>query len=263
MSEAENRIDTLCGNCVFAAFDGDIQTGCDANILERHKAKGKEVELRVLGDCKCYMVKDCVCYYWRPERWLEQFPAVVTTEELTQQARKELTLKADIIVYCDEQTDYTQITRTVESIRDMELKPIRVYFANQMCYPSEFLKWVNQNIHDLPWRIETITQPQIDARAIDFVAEKCTGMYISIFRAGFEIPADFLSAIDTALYDNLERFLYLEPAEDINGLTYMRQLHKTLVGNKYGPLKEQLKELCLSQNCPNMIRPLKAIVPSM
>ena len=263
----ETRIDTFCGTCVFAEYDDDKkQVGCAANVLQRIQNQGKETTLEILDDHQCHKLIGYVCPFWRPQEWAAaRFDEDTTVDVMIQAARQEMTLRGDIIIYCGIDSSLEKLAKTIESIRQMSLKPTRIYLANDhMDRPSVFFKWANENVSDMPWRIESIiTSYEDKLRAIDAVSDKCTGMFISVFAAGFEIPADFLSSIDTALYDNLSQFVYLSPADDLNGLTFMRQLHLTLAGNKYGPILEQVKELCEQQNCPNMIKTVAEIVPSM
>jgi hypothetical protein len=266
MSSAENRIDTFCGTCIFAEYDDKLQQiGCAPNMLARLREQGKQVDMVELNEHQCCRIQDAVCYFWRPSGWLDSVAEDTPIETLITKAREEIRVKSDIIIYCDTQTTFTEIGRTVDSIRRMSLKPTKIYFANNhMVVPHAFLAWANENVPDMPWRIESIlAEFNTDLRAIDMATDKCTSLFISVFKAGFEIPPDFLANIDIALYDDLKRFVYLIPSKGINGLTFMRQLYHTLVGNKYGPLEEQIKELCENQSCPHMMRPLKEIVPSM
>lgn len=270
MSQQENecRVDTCCGPCVFAEYDADtkMQVGCGANVLSRIT---KEHELVQMGDYKCFQIVGFTCPFWRPSGWLHQFaePAEgeeFNVQELVARARQEITLRADLIIYCDKDTTMDDLDKTATSIKAMTLKPYRIFIANDnMTAPLRLLDWAREHL-DIPWRIESIlVEYDNKLKANDAVVDKCKSMFISVFRAGFAIPKDFLTCIDKALYDNLDKFVYLSSIDGINGLTMMRQLYETLRGNKYGPLEEQVQELCQLQKCQNLMKSVTEIVPSM
>lgn len=268
MSDNEgSRIDTSCGTCIFATYDEQqTQNGCVANVLSRIK---KTTELTEGKDKRFLRIINFACPFWRPQGWLERFRTEDETSPpddatLVAAARKEVTLAADIVVYCDYNTTFDSLAKTITSIESMQLGPRRLYVANNgMVKPTEMFKWAVDNIN-MPWRVENVFTEETDKiRATDTVSDKCPNIFISLFKAGFEVPTDFLACIDKALYDNLDRFVYLSPIDDINGLTVMRQLYNTLRGSKYGPIQEQVEELCQQQQCPLMMRPVTTIVPSM
>jgi len=264
--EGQDRIDTLCGTCIFAGYNEDkVQTNCAANdMLHRLQQQGKQVVLEDMDDHKCFKIIDCVCHYWRPSTWHESATSDEELAALVDAARREMMLDADIIVYCGPNTTFDEIACTVDSIKKMSIQPIRIYFANDhMERPGKFTLWVQENV-ELKWRVESVlTEYDNFLRAIDAVSDKCQSRFVSVFRAGFQVPPNFLQELDIALHDRLERFVYLTPIDDLNGTTFIRNIHSLLKGNKYGMMAEQIKKLSEEQQCPEMIRLVQELVPSM
>lgn len=255
-----NRVDTFCGTCLFAKYDDEHkQVGCEAAMLERFKEQGKAVVHTETPDgYRFCVIQDCICYYWRPFDWRPQEEDI---EKLVKIAREEITLTADIIIYCDKNTTFDEVEDTIKSINNMTLKPVRVYFANDhMVTPGEFVMWARTKL-DMSWRVESvIVEYDSFLRAVDAVVDKCTSRYISIFRAGFIISKDFLKSIDKALHDDLDKFVYLKPIDSINGMTYQRNLHELLGGNKKMSIQEKIEKLTEEQKCQTMIKQAAAFL---
>ena len=86
--------------------------------------------------------------------------------------------------------------------------------------------------------------------------------YYSVFNAGFKVPKDFIDRINDALNNKLIRFLALK-SESENGLVGQVHVHKKLGGNRDKTFIDKLSHTTRSQGCPELVKDLVEIVPSM
>ena len=100
-------------------------------------------------------------------------------------------------------------------------------------------------------------------RAMDIIAKKSESMFMMFFKAGFEPPTNFLSPIDSYLYDDLKRFLLLEPIDEINGMVVMRNFYNQANGNVGRSLVEKTKKFCEDQECQYLTMPVTSLVPNL
>jgi hypothetical protein len=173
----------------------------------------------------------------------------------------------DVIIYIGpDDEEFQSAGKTTDSLAFNKLKPNNViYCDHKNIKPSTFRKWAEGRCTKMGWRAEHIRESNADAlRCIDICMKRSKAMYVAVFKAGFVVPDDFISQLDVALNDELERFLYLTPYEDdVNGMVLQKIASKNFHGNRENPLIDKLRKKALEQECPEMIRPVTDLVPSM
>jgi len=171
----------------------------------------------------------------------------------------------EVIVYIYENTTFEQMGATLDSLTKGKIKPTTIIFCdNQNIRPSTFRNWIQGRCIKTSWRTEHIREDADFNRCLDLCMKKASGLYVGIFNAGFIVPEDFISSLDIALNDDLERFLYLEPCDiHNNGIVVHKAVNKIERGNLNTPLIEKLRMKVTKQECQYMIRKVTEIVPSM
>jgi len=268
--EQENVVETVCKDCVFATYedpeDINLQTGCQANMLQRFEDTGVTLNEYIDEDQnqKFFGIPGRVCLYNRPQSWKDLLEAKQNTD-LIGVARDEMTLRMEVIVYIGEEDDFTTIGMTLDSLAHNKLKPSKVVLCDhQNIRPSALRTWLAGRV-PLAWRAEHIREGDADfMRVVDIGAKKTTSEFFAIFRAGEVVPKDFISSLDKALHDDLERFLLLKPYDDKgNGMVIQNVIHKQIGGNRDKPLVEKLENVTRSQECQHLIKEVTSLVPSL
>jgi hypothetical protein len=67
-STPQEIVETSCKNCIFAQYEGDTQTGCDANRLEKFLKKENQVVAAYDDTHKFYVIKR-LCNLYRLPTW--------------------------------------------------------------------------------------------------------------------------------------------------------------------------------------------------
>jgi len=267
-------IDTCCLGCVFAqgkftTHDKKLQftqsnRGCHMDVLRRMRSQGEELqEATDNHKNEFYVIRGRMCPFHRTPNWSGWLGQDIEAAKL--QARKEVQLKPDVVIYYGESNVPNDILDTIAALDQGNIRPARLYIVNNNSFmrPSQIMNLMQDC--PLPWRAETTMEETCDMmRALDVITKKCTNIFVTYFIAGYKPPLDFFQPIDTALYDNLDRFLVLEPLPDsINGLTVLRLFHKQAGGNARESITAKAKKLTKEQQCPHLIRPVTEIVTQL
>lgn len=272
-NDVQRVVDTCCLGCVFA--QGKFKTegkqlqfsqsrlGCDADILRKFQKQGAELQDAVDKDGnEFYVVRARACPFYRTPNWKgwnEQ-----DTESALVKVRQEVTLKPDVVVYVNNDSTPSQVWDTINALNAGNIRPARVYIANNSdMRPSEVMKFMQNS--PLPWRAETMIEGKCEiGRALDIITKKCTNMFVTYFRAGYEPPTYFFDPIDQALFDNLDKFVLLEPLPgDINCLTVLRIFYRQADGNARSWIWEKAKKISEDQKCQYLVRPVTEIVTQL
>jgi hypothetical protein len=264
---SERSLDTICLGCCFAqgqytdSMFEQTYNGCHLKVLQKMRKLGAEI-----GDAedehnnKFHIIYGRLCPFYRPQRWR----ADMDMDECTKLARKEVALKADTVLYCNDQTTVVQLRHTLDCLANNTLPPTSVYVVNHRSNikPSEFISTMQQ--YPFKWRLESILEDCDVGRALDITTKKCTGIFVAYFQAGFEVPTEFFASIDTALHDELQRIILLEPVDDqMNGLVVLRMFYGQAGGNNKRTIIDKAKNISEDQECQELVRPITEIVPQL
>jgi hypothetical protein len=180
------------------------------------------------------------------------------------QVRLEATLKPDVVIYLDNSMKPSSVLETIDTLKKGRIVPARIYLANNSdMLPSQIMKLMSKS--SLPWRAESIAGgPLSRDGALDIITAKCTNVFVTYFSAGYLPPLDFFVPIDRALYDDLDKFVVLEPLSDgINGMTVMRQFYKQAGGNARKSIVDKAKKISKDQQCQYLVRPVTEVVTQL
>jgi hypothetical protein len=254
------QVSTTCENCVFAVFDAaeKLQIGCLAGILDKIQRQDVELMLQEKDNRKTIIIPGRVCLYCRNEAWKERNSNGVPLLEV---ARDEITLRMEVIIYFGPDDKFVELGKTVDSLCNGYIKPTKITFCDHKnVRPSTFKNWV-ENRCRTSWRIEHIREDAGIDRVIHICAKKVRSLFFSIFKSGYEVPKHFISSIDSALNDDLERFILLKPVDDLNCLTLQTMVHKQLA---HGQLNvEFIEKVAEEFKCKHMIKRATDIVPNI
>lgn len=275
-NDVQRVVDTCCLGCVFAQGKFTTQDndklkfcqdkyGCSMGVLSQLKTQGAEFQDCVdREDNEFYVIRGRVCPFHRTPNWKGWGQAEQDVEKARAIARKEVTIRPDVVIYFDASMCEEDISTTIDALNDGDIKPQRVYLINNGdLLPSQVMKIMSKC--PLPWRTETLSnRPQMCSRALDIITKKCTGIFVTYFNAGYAPPKDFFVPIDVALHDDLDKFILLEPLSDgINGLTVLRQFYKQAGGNIDSPITDKAKRISKEQQCQYLVRPVTDIVTQL
>jgi len=208
------------------------------------------------------IIRGRVCPFHRPFKWCgwqKQDMDIAMA-----QVRTEVILKPDVVIYLDDHVEATSVLDTLSALNRGDIHPTKVYLANNsILRPSQIMQLMRNC--PFPWRAETlIGQPLEYGRALDMITAKCTGIFVTYFYAGYKPPLNFFKPIDIALYDQLDKFVVLEPLPNsMNGMTVLRQFYKQAGGNARYSIVDKAKKISKEQKCQHLVRPVTHIVTQL
>lgn len=271
----QRSVDTACLGCRFARghlnerkSDKQLQFiqdeyGCHMDVINKMLAKDVEVQ-----DCEdangneFHVLMGRVCPFYRTKAWrkdlLDDHCAAVV------QVRKEVTLKPDVVVYFDDNMKPADILTTARALKRGKICPKKLFVINNSnLKPSQLMSTLHQC--PIPWRMETVIEgegtPML--RALDIMTKKCNGIFVTYFVAGHTPDPKFFTNIDSALYDDFDKFVVLhnEDQDDINGLTVLNIFYKQVGGNARKSIVDKALKISEDQECQSLVRPLKQVCP--
>jgi hypothetical protein len=268
-------VDTCCLGCVFA--EGKVQAkgkklqfsqsqhGCDMGVLHKMRKRGEEIQDAVDNDGnEFHVIRGRMCPFHRTPNWEGWSKAKQQTIPAMVQARQEVQLKPDVVIYLDNDTEPFHVLETIDALNQGQISPARIYLANNSdMKPSQVMKLMSDC--PLPWRAETIADGPISRDgALDVITAKCTSIFVTYFSAGYKPPLDFFVPIDQALYDDLDKFVVLEPLlNSINGMTVLRTFYKQAGGNARKSIVDKAKKISKEQQCQYLVRPVTQVVTQL
>lgn len=272
--DVERVVETCCMGCVFSegSFSGPqdkvkfIQNklGCRMGVLGRFQHQGEElVDATDENNSEFYVIRGRVCPFFRTPRWSGWQKGDM--REAMAQVRRESSLRPDVVIYYDQSMEPSAILDTAWALNDSSgIKPQRLYIANNSeMRPSQMMKLMKDC--PLPWRAETMIEDECTlGRSLDVVTKKCENVFVTYFQAGYKPPLNFFDPIDSALYDELDKFICLEPLPGgINGLTVMRLFYRQADGNARSWIWEKAKKISEDQKCQYLVRPVTELVSQL
>lgn len=273
-NDIQKVVETCCLGCVFAQgrTEGNANSlrfyqsnlGCSMGALSKYQTQGEEIQDATDKDRnEFHVVRGRVCPFHRTPLW--SFWRKQQNHELARsQVRQEVRLSPDVVIYLDNDMEPSAVLDTAEALAESSIVPARLYIANNSdLRPSELMKLLRNC--PLPWRAETMVGDGYKRlRALDLITKKCNNLFVTYFNAGYIPPKDFFDPIDRALYDDLDKFICLEPLPDsINCLTVMRIFYRQADGNARIPIWEKAKKISEDQRCQYLVRPVTKVVTQL
>ncbi len=256
---SEPTITTLCKDCVFATWTGDVQSGCELGRLERFNARNEACT----HDGKVATINR-LCNTCRNKDWFnKQMIAGFTEEENSRQLKllveKETAVKYAVVLVENSKDDgpisSLKIWESCKHIIQQEHKPERVIIAvnNPNINRIYLLKQVKYQFMGtgIKYFISYIIDQTSDLYSIiDIVFSSLDDQYYTVLNNGYILPRDFGSNLNKLINDDLVKAVMIKPWDDKeNGLTISCILHKMLNGNRIKRLTEKIEEI--AETVPN------------
>ena len=242
-----NKIHTSCQACVFVAYgqtpEGLAQTGCKLGCLDRFKARGAEVVSAQNETSKFFIINGRTCPLKRDQRshWAKSHNAA----DYARIAREEARPRMEVLVPIRVGDLLEEVQWTIESIDKQRVKPFRVELIlnqedlhplqlTELCENTSIPEW---NVRKMLERTESGGFVSLE-RCIDLSVIGSKSQFYVVMLPGFTPPDTFLADIDKAIVDELQQFIYLQPAMDhegtdrTSGMVVNTQVHTILGGNR-------------------------------
>lgn len=222
---------TSCNDCVFAEFEGNEQVGCELNRIEKLEKNGAEI----IGlhdeeeDKKYFLIRGRFCNACRTEEALKDIPARKWKEHVATQNR----VRCEMVVYAGPLSTKDDVWKSVQSFLAQTHKPYGIKIILHKSEAEANYLVSNLRTVEIPWEVTTVVEEDAGYnRAIDLNATECKATYMTICRAGYEYPNNYLARIEHAINQEMIRFVALLPDAYGNALFVQSKINKMLGGNK-------------------------------
>lgn len=236
--------DTKCRDCIFAIFgeikDTTVQLGCEAGRLRKYANWGASMIIEGDSEKTYYVIKDRKCNMHCTQEALSQLNNIVSP---LADIRKMIGLKNNLFILVEDHNTQAEIDLTIRTAIKQNLMPERVTVIvnSDTLSAPDVIGIVKEIEWETPfnWKIVEVNDRGADGEkpslewCVDYVLQshgKELPTY-SVFTAGSVVPADYLSSIDTALNDELDRFVALKPKGLWDGTFVFTMVHQQLNGN--------------------------------
>lgn len=232
MSNGNNLYVTPCKDCCFAVYEGDTQTGCRFDRVEKFRGKGVGVREVYDRDKEFFVIETaCLLHRSRKSPWAMANPGGVRMSV----ARGEVEVEADAVVVMGEGHSVAQARATLDSL-----------LWQKVVQPNKVTVVVNRGgvkasdlVYLMPshWEVKFLLERLADGsrpgtgRCVDHAVAGSTAQFYAVFSPGFSVPDDFFACLDRAVNDDLERFVMLEPNAAGEGLVVQTRTHRYYGGN--------------------------------
>lgn len=296
----ENKIlQTTCKGCTFSSSqDNDnenLDDYCSVGRLEKFKKSGSEIvnvecsqkdrNYKIVNGSICTMMRGSVWEKFKKEKGFKE-------PEFPELARTEINLRCAFFIYMPQDKNKIEdekekrkhdkervhkVAKTMKSIDSGKIPAEKIVIINNTYItPYEFITYLRRELQELnvptKWNMEYISQQETKdlekkeayLKCVDVASKNVKSMYYSFFKEGDIVPPDYLSDIDFAINDDLQKFLVLLPKDERTGLFIQRLIYSQFGGNKgHLDFLSKIKEESKEQKCQNMIQPLGKIVNSL
>lgn len=249
----DSKVVMSCRYCFFAKLnEAGEQEECSIGMLEKLANKGAVIykDEDVTDSDKHFIIEERICNYKRDKTWGEG------RENPLADARKELRVKYDAVIYYTPKNKFWDVVKTMKSLEQQSIPPRKVLVAmtDMTVRPFDFMKLNGETT--LPWSMEIMAEPQAledRGRAIDLCLKKCHSRFYLDVDAGVEVHKSYIKNVDSYLNDSLGRLLAVNPSDDHPYTLCTTALHKDIGGNKKGDAMTKITNEAKEQECQNMI----------
>jgi hypothetical protein len=212
MDEKTVHIHTSCKECLFAEFNGDVQTGCKKGRLEIFEANNllttEDNHFRIKAICNTFC-KDPV---------------------LLPQIDRIIRIKCDLLVYSYDipQDDSKNIIRTVKDGLQYTEKPnhVLVVIKNNFIKFKELITELKTITGEIPLKVVRIIDNITLAESINRAFPSIQSTYYTVVKAGDKVESEYIERLNTAMNVKLRRFVMVHGSHNI----YQTSLHKAFYG---------------------------------
>lgn len=245
-------MNTSCGNCIFATYDGgNQQTGCKANRLEKFAKAGCNIPfMEENGKIYC-CIEDRICNMLCTKEKVERHNMRFPLEEM----RQLIKIQYGVFILAEEEHTFEQICETINSLFSQSIQPkeINVILNTDGISRAKLVRFFKEKedlLQELKWNVIHILDKGEDGSrnsvewALDYgvSVSKYQQTWLVVFQPGFKVPTTYLSRIDKLINDDLERFSIVLPVDDWNCAFIQTTLYKSLDGNIPEVLEQEVNE---------------------
>lgn len=270
-----SKLHTSCKDCFYAIYDesNKTQIGCQFNKIDKLKENGVNVIESYDEDKEFFVLNNHACMAYRSkESMLKADQDVKESMVLT---RKQMSprIAAVINVFND---DKEGLQKTINQIKNQEVPFYEVIFCvSSSIKPSEIISIINELKCSFKWTIKQIIDEYwLGSRSINIAVQKSKSTYFTLFECNFDIPPLFVKEIDTAICDEMKRFIILEGVDDKNnGATFQTYAFNALRGNEEAFVEDtnkaantffdKISYIAAQQGLTNLIKKCEEICPCM
>lgn len=184
---------TLCKNCTFEDTPGSCFVG---RVDKLRNTPGVEIT----QDGPHNVIKGKICD-WNYPRYF----ANPDLKELSGKIRQARMLNVPFIVVSSEDTSLAQITDSIHSLQNQQLKPQSIHLIDYTKIGLSLLMDLGKD-SDVPLSVIKVADGDYAEKYIWQKTQKFDQTYYGVLRAGFWLPVNFLRKLDEEFNDNMNHF---------------------------------------------------------
>ena len=311
-AQEEKSFQTICKDCIFSNklkndnenkneychIPGRIETLEEkgGEVLSVQDPEEKDKNYKIINHRVCNMMRSEL---WQETQGIRHQEAFIgkDRDRLVKIARDEIRPKCTFVIYMDneggerrfiEDERMDALAQTMKDIDTGIVGPGEIVVINNCgIKPHNFVMRLRNRVKKLDikckWKMDYILENDLRTEevlneAIESVVKTSKNHYISIFFDGDKVPENYLSDIDSAINDQLLKFiaLYPENKESLSGM-FFQKLSCSIVGGKEQESQteteeevnvkinflENLIKLSEQQECQELIKPLSSVVKNL
>lgn len=289
------------GTCVEEFYDvdpawdeeavvADWKISCDKAIAANEEVPANPIPPQDPSGLRFYHLRGRICMAnrHRESPWTKQ----TQPDQWASKVKEEMQLRLVVLVPISDNDTVDEIVATAESLERQNLPPRAIHFLlnTSKIKSSDLISKLRKLGPALVWNVRTIVERTkkgervSTGRCIDVVVNPLKpheANYYAVFYPGFKVPNTFISELNSALNERLERFIMLRLAtpyiwEPAQGLVVQTKAHQMVSGNReaehdteYGKtikvtsVEEKLALMVVTDNCEYLIKEVVDVCPSL
>lgn len=201
-----------CKNCTFEHEPLQCFVGRLDLLKENKSSKVEEVDGH-------YVISGKLCDWSTPRYWTNP-----DLKDIAWKVRQNRILKVPFIITTNKGSTFEEISRTVRSLQNQQVKPHSIHIINKSSVDPKRLLALKD---DIPLTIQQIVLDDYIERYVWTKVEKLDQTYYGVICGGFELPVDFIRKLDQTYNDEMNHFVYLEYQKFV-------EIHSTILSHEVG-----------------------------
>jgi hypothetical protein len=211
----EHPVITSCAACIFKKMDGNTQTDCKLDRINKLEQNGATIIGQDDGNLKYLLVCGRLCNLCRDSDWGKK----VKRKDWVKTALKEVQPKIDFIINTEDNKNIDEVLYTFTSIytQNPKANSIFVRLSDTNTIPIvNLITTIQTEFTGVAWKIERVS---LD-KAIRLVSREFYHLAFNgyaVFEAGDYVLPNYMEKIDWAINHKCERFVAILPNSDCMG----------------------------------------------
>lgn len=233
----EKTLDAICKNCIFAEYDGDTQTGCAFNIIDKVKRYTDKEVLEAYDEEKnFYVIKDFVCPYQRGKVWQDSRE----DNNYKEIAESEVYMKWSAFLWVN-QSSIREVKSYIGQLMSQDVPPSAIVVICNFD-PEKIdtlLPWM-QNLN-IKWFVQNTKDISLNRTHIDIAFDKLR-QHKYRFYCVFDInhPTKHIyRLIHDYVFDKLQPFFIVKDPDSLHQMIVNKIVHLKYAGNSGGHTLEK------------------------